>query len=243
VGTKTYPTNPTRREWGMIDWFYLPYRPVIKKWERIKVYTAKDGTHAARMEPLNTPKWGMSNDLLDVMSLLCQIELSQGRVFVAGLGLGLTTLLVANKPEVSEVVVSEVEQETIDFFMGQGFNLDKIKILNESWETHISEKPYDWVLLDHYDGHDAIPAIPKQLNKFFNNNNCTPQVLFYLWEQFYKSSYSDTPFEEYCSQFKLPSFTPAQKQRYLIDKVEGSINIPEIVDALKQIHARRTRSA
>jgi hypothetical protein len=169
--------------------------------------------------------WDMANRKSNILELLSMVELAEGNVYVAGLGLGLITLLIANKSNVNKVVVSEKNEEVIDFFNGQGFDTTKIAIFNEAWENHKGTDAYDYVMLDHYDDLD-IEKIKIEFRKFKVNNSGALKIDFFKWHH----------------NHKLAHLSVEQLKRYKHDVFAEDFDCGFIVDALKRIHARRTRT-
>lgn len=214
-----------------MDWFYLPYKPV--KGDYLKIQAVMTPSGICRLTPLPDLEeysvyWSMENLKQSVLELLSQVERAQGNVFISGLGLGIATLLIANKESVNQVVVSEIDLEVIHFFKGQGFDTSKITIVNESWEQHKGSIAYDWVMLDHYDFAPDTQKLKSEYEYFKSNNSGGMNLDFYLWWSFEQS---------------LMDTTPEMKQRYSVDVWGEDFDCGFIIDALKQIHARRTRNA
>jgi hypothetical protein len=206
-----------------MDWFYLPYYPVKGAFNTIEVTQADNAE--VRMSDKDS-SWDMANCKSNILELLSMVELAEGNVYVAGLGLGLIPLLIANKSNVNKVVVSEKNEEVIHFFNGQGFDTSKITIVNESWETHKGADAYDWVMLDHYDYLD-IEKMALDFKQFKSNNSGALKIDFFKWPL----------------NHKLSHISLEQLKRYKHDIGKEDFDCGFIIDALKQIHARRTRNA
>lgn len=204
-----------------MNWFYLPYRPVRGVFNTITVQ--KIATVCYMQANDADSLWAMNNSKLNVLDMLSQIETASGNVYVAGLGLGLIPLLIAEKESVSKVTVSEINKEVIHFFNGQGFDTSKIEIINEPWETHKGVEPYDWVMLDHYDALD-VEKIKLDFEKFKSNNNGTLKLDFYRWIE----------------NHPLEHLTAEQIKRYKFDAFEEEFDCSFLVDALKNIDKKRS---
>lgn len=205
-----------------MGWFYLPYYPVKGTFTSIEAVQHADKSVSIFSKNAN---WRMDNSKTAVLELLSMLDLAEGVVYISGLGLGLIALLVANKDTVTKVIVSEQSQEVIDFFNGQGFSTDKIKILHESWVDHKGVEPYDCVLLDHYDDLD-VEQLRIDLKKFKANNSGKLQLDFFKW----------------ASVQSLKHLSPTQVDYYRYDVFKEDFDCSFIVSSLKQINARRTRS-
>jgi spermidine synthase len=206
-----------------MDWFYLPYYPVKGNFHSIKVI--RNENKITTMSHVDG-YWAMTNDKVSILELLSMIELAEGNVYVAGLGLGLITLLIAEKESVTKVTVSEANKEVIDFFNAQGFDTYKITIVNEDWVDHKGVESYDWVMLDYYDAL-GVEKIKMDFEKFKSNNSGALKLDFFNWHL----------------EHKLEHLSLEQIKRYKHDVFKEDFDCGFIVDALKQIHARRTRNA
>lgn len=206
-----------------MDWFYLPYYPVKGTFNTIKV-TQADSAEVSMFGKGSS--WAMTNNKLNILELLSMVELAEGNVYVAGLGLGLITLLIAEKESVTKVTVSESNKEVIDFFLAQGFDLSKITVLNEDWVDHKGVENYDWVMLDYYDDL-SVKKIKMDFEKFKSNNSGALKLAFFMW-------FVNQPLEH---------LTAEQTKRYKFDVFKEDFDCGFIIDVLKQIHARRTRNA
>lgn len=206
-----------------MDWFYLPYYPVNGTFNTIKVTRMDSGE--VRMSDKDS-SWDMANCKSNILELLSMVELADGNVYIAGLGLGLIPLLIAEKESVNKVVISEVNKEVIDFFNGQGFDTSKVTIINEPWENHKGVDAYDWVMLDYYDHLDTA-KISSEFKKFKANNRGALKLDFFKW-----------PLNHTLSHLSLE-----QLKRYTYDVYKEDFDCRFITDALKHIHARRTRTA
>jgi hypothetical protein len=206
-----------------MDWFYLPYYPVKGAFDTIKVTQTENAE--ARIRDKNS-SWDMANCKSNILELLSMVELAEGNVYISGLGLGLIALLTAEKESVNKVVVSEVNEEVINFFNGQGFDTSKITIVNESWENHKGIDAYDYVMLDHYDYLDT-EKMALDFKQFKLNNSGALKLDFFKWTL----------------NHKLSHLSLEQLKRYKNDVFKEDFDCGFVVDALKQIHARRTRNA
>lgn len=80
-----------------------------------------------------------------------QYDVAYGDVFITGLGFGILTKAVSEKPEVTSVTVLELEQDVIDaFFLNNVLN-SKVKIIQGDASKYESDIKYDCLLPDHYE--------------------------------------------------------------------------------------------
>lgn len=92
-----------------------------------------------------------------------QYDVAHGNVFITGLGFGILTKAVSEKPEVTSVTVLELEQDVIDaFFLNNSLN-SKVEIIQGDASKYESDVKYDCLLPDHYEL-QSIDWIIKDMN-------------------------------------------------------------------------------
>jgi hypothetical protein len=80
-----------------------------------------------------------------------QYDLAYGDVLLTGLGFGIITKALSEKPEVTSVTVLEIDQNVIDAFLLNNVVNDKVTIILADACTYSSEVKYDCLLPDHYE--------------------------------------------------------------------------------------------
>lgn len=80
-----------------------------------------------------------------------QYDLAYGNVLVTGLGFGILTKALSEKPEVTSVTVVEIEQDVIDAFLLNNTLNSKVSIVQGDATKYTSDLKYDCLLPDHYE--------------------------------------------------------------------------------------------
>lgn len=91
----------------------------------------------------------MSVTPMEIDSHWMPIELAKGRVCVAGLGLGYYVQNIIDKPEVTEIVVYEINQDVIDLYIKNFGNHNKVKIINQNI-IKVKNETFDFMYVDIY---------------------------------------------------------------------------------------------
>lgn len=91
----------------------------------------------------------MSVTPMEIDSHWVPIKLAKGRVCIAGLGLGYYLQNIIDKPDVTEIVVYEINQDVIDLYIKNFGNHDKVTIINDNILKLENEK-FDFMYVDIY---------------------------------------------------------------------------------------------
>lgn len=213
------------------DWFYLPIVPgtwgdaiISRTYPHCDL---EDGACPVSLGSTGVGLW-MSNDhnyLNGFGGLRSQYHNASGRVLVGGLGLGMLTLLVAEKPEVTEVVVCELNPNVIEAFRANGWNEDKITIIQSAIQDFNDDKGFDWILLDHVNQSDlSLYEDYKRDIQALVANVGMPRVAFdcYTWEELYyfwledrRATHTKELFAEFAAPLRLPQYDEATLNAYL----------------------------
>lgn len=224
------------------DWYHLPYKLGNANGVSIRKFNSGFGLFAAAAG--HSGRWiddlWMCTDWQAIAELLCQIELAKGRVLVTGLGLGLVALLVANKPEVSEVIVLENDKNVLSLFYTQGFDLSKIKIIEADAMTYTDDR-FDTILLDHYNyiGEEPILGVKHASEVIRKNTNSMDSITIpYRWTEFVREYGSSSL--RWGEALGMPELTVQQEVRYSDAFNKATDAIPYLAKSLKEINDRRT---
>jgi hypothetical protein len=115
--------------------------------------TYKDGTYFLYNDNNKWMTFTESNSH-QIAEFYSSYDQSYGDVFVSGLGFGILPLWLCNKPEVTSVTVIEISQDVIDLFLLSNNIPEKMNIINKDISNFTTEKKYNSLLLDHYEGRD-----------------------------------------------------------------------------------------
>ena len=176
------------------DWFYLPVK--TGQWGTVSV------EHEHNVVGLPYGKnptflrcgedYWISNDhtyINGLGGLRSQYRNAQGRVLIGGLGMGLITLVVASKVEVSHVIVVESNPDVIDAFRANGWDESKITIINDQIQNYTDTQGFDWILLDHLNSEGTIATFNRYKTdiEVIINHVGQPRTGcdYYTWEQIY----------------------------------------------------------
>lgn len=111
----------------------------------------------------------MSLTPMEIETHYVPIQKAKGRVGVAGLGAGYYALRIAEKEEVEEVVVYEINERVIEFFNDMFGEQPKIKIIKQDFRE-IKNEQYDFFYNDIYLTMLEEKAIEDTAH-FLNDNN------------------------------------------------------------------------
>jgi hypothetical protein len=104
------------------------------------------------LEHRGVPWMSTDVDLICAKDLLySQYDLAYGNVLVTGLGFGILTKALSEKPEVVSVTVVELEKDVIDAYVLSNTLNDKVTIVQGDASTYTSDIKYDCLLPDHYE--------------------------------------------------------------------------------------------
>lgn len=243
----------------MDNWFYLPYK--LGQWGNTKIYEDSGMTFIGN--PYN--EYWMSNGPYCQYGVHGQRSMyysAHGKVLCC-LGMGLLPLMMALKPEVTEVVAIEVDEDIIAAFNAQGFDTSKITVQHQDMMFVENVEDYDCVFMD---------AAPVQYEFFSKNRDKLVGKNFIMqgWEAEYIAWLGQNKFgihslnnyNDFADEFCMPKFTEEQLNDYLftyfskVQKVDrearGKLqkwsrtmelsNTPidiNLVNALKTIHENR----
>lgn len=124
-------------------------------------------------------KWSQYNTLtdLELYEQWSGYDLAYGDVLISGFGFGHFALWLASKPEVKSITCLEVSQDVVDAFLENNVLPDNVSIVITDADTYTTDKKYDCVIFDHFDG---------ELSAEFYKQVCTnakkiPHDLFWFW--------------------------------------------------------------
>lgn len=90
----------------------------------------------------------MSNTPMEMETQVDFVRSAKGKVFIAGLGIGMVTLAIQDNPEVTEITILEKEQEVIDLVAKHlPFN-KKVKIVQGDAFTFKTPEQFDILYFD-----------------------------------------------------------------------------------------------
>lgn len=171
----------------------------------------------------------MGNDhtyMSGISGLRSQYYNASGRVLVAGLGLGILTLLLAEKKEVTEVIVVEIDPDVIRAFRANGWNEDKITLHTSPIQSFTDANKYDWILLDHYNQKGGlnlyynltqdIKQIIKNVGEPTNSVDCfTWEELYFFWLKRNQFTHSIDNYNTFAKPLCLPEYDIDTLDQYL----------------------------
>jgi hypothetical protein len=131
----------------------------------------------------------------EIKELYSSFDLAYGDVLITGLGFGILALWVANKPEVTSVVVIENSQEVIDLFLQSNELPEKVKIILGDADSYRTDTHYNCVLVDHFKDGDKKAFTYIRVQNVAKN---IPHDLFWFWsiEQRYACRVCDFTLED-----------------------------------------------
>lgn len=151
------------------NYFMMGYKPLKIVYDTIRIiYQLKDGEGLL-----------MSDSPQEMFLQYESYKSAKGKVLVGGLGIGLYATMIANKPNVTEVVVVEIEKDIIKLCSPNPCSPEykKIRIINDDiWKFLESTKEkFDYIYIDiHYSTgameymHTVLP-MRKILKRRFSN--------------------------------------------------------------------------
>lgn len=109
-----------------------------------------------RLEQLSTGFVVMSNTPMEMNSNRVAFKNANGKVLVAGLGMGMILDAMLTKPEVTHIRVLEIDKDIIDYVGSFYSNDDRVEIIHQDIRTYIpaSDEYYDYIWLDIWDDID-----------------------------------------------------------------------------------------
>lgn len=123
----------------------------------------------------NSITW-MSITPLEIDSHIIPIELANGRVCIGGLGLGYYLQNIIDKPDVTEIVVYEINKDVIDLYNECFEHNDKVKIINDNI-LNMKNEHFDFVYVDIYPSLMNGPELEHM--KLLKENNDID--IYYFW--------------------------------------------------------------
>lgn len=142
----------------------------------------------------------MSNTPMEIGTAMRFMKQAHGKVFVAGLGIGVTLLPVLEKEKVEEVIVCEIDQQVIDIWEKSSVNIDTSKLTIHNCDVHDTEKmltdeKFDTLWFDIWpsicsDNYPETKELLKKYRKHINYKNDNKFVEFwmrdYIREQYHQ---------------------------------------------------------
>jgi hypothetical protein len=237
-------------------WFYLPINK--GQWGDVFVKESFYNNGGVYIGDRNAD-WWMGNDhtyMNGVAGLKSQCINATGRVLLGGLGLGLLTLLLAEKKEVTEVVVVELNPNTVEAFRSNGWDESKIKIVVSSITDYKDTEGFDWILLDHVNqeaGLELYYLYQRHLPQIISNVG-EPRigVDVFTWEELYlrwldRRPHTIESYYQFAKPLRLPEYSDDEVKSYveLYDFCSmGETTKVDMVlsDALAQVYNNRKRA-
>lgn len=195
-----------------MTWNYVTFEPGV--WGDVEIVSEPNGYAEQRLNG----EMIMHNGPQDI-GLRGELEFlddAHGRVLIGGLGFGLSPLLIAMKPNVTEVVVVELYQDVIDSFLAQGYNNPKITIVQGDIFTYVDKAPFDSGMVDIY-------ALPEETIVPVIQNNKIKDFRWVWWRPYYikwlaKNKFgihSLENFKEFRAMYKfIPDFDKPTLNKY-----------------------------
>jgi hypothetical protein len=217
-----------------MTWTYVPFQPGV--WGDVEIVTEPNGYAEQRLNG----EMIMHNGPQDI-GLRGELEFlddAHGRVLIGGLGFGLSPLLIAMKPNVTEVVVVELYKDVIDSFLAQKYHNPKITIVQGDIFTYTNDKPFDSGMVDIY-------ALPEKNVESVIKNNVVKDFRWVWWRPHYIEWLSVKKygvhnlenFYEFCAMHKfIPQFDKQTLDKYFF--MNGNNRIlaeQELLKGLKNI--------
>jgi hypothetical protein len=109
------------------------------------------------------------------------IKMAQGRIGIAGLGLGYIVQEISKKDEVKEIIVYEVSQDVIDLYNSNFKDNKKIKIIHEDAFKAKGEQ-FDFFFSDIYEYKLSLKVVEDYIK--LNNIHHIKEYLFFGLEHF-----------------------------------------------------------
>ena len=114
----------------------------------------------------------------EIKELYSSFDLAYGDVLITGLGFGIISLWVANKPGVTSVTVIENSQDVIDLFLANNELPENVTIILGDADNYTTDTHYDCLLLDHFKDGDERPFTYARIQNVARN---IPHDLFWFW--------------------------------------------------------------
>lgn len=138
---------------------------------------------------MQTPlKHDSSKDLL-----YSQFDLAYGNVLLTGLGFGILTKFLEQKPEVKTITVIERYQDVVDIYLQNNVLGSNVKIIIDDASEYKSNIKYDCFLPDHYEI-QSTDWVLKDMEKTSKN---IKSDVFWPWSIEQRFLYSEYPLKEY----------------------------------------------
>lgn len=156
----------------------------------------------------------------EIKELYSSFDLAYGDVLITGLGFGILTLWVANKPEVKSVTVIEYSQDVIDLFLASNKLPDNVKVIAGNADTYTTDKHYDCLLLDHFKDGEPKAFTYSRIQNVAKN---IPHDLFWFWsiEQRYAVRICDFTIEDlYVKPVDFKDYNFGRKWQAWIDVLD-----------------------
>lgn len=203
------------------DWFYLPIKEC--QFENTKVYVDNGITYIGNTD---NAYW-MSNGPYchyGIQGQRGKYYAAEGKVLCC-LGLGLMPLLIAQKPEVTEVVAIEIDINIIKAFEYQDYDMSKITLLNVDMMDIDNVDSFDSILLDvqptqyeFYEKHKNLLTNKKVVLQGWENK-------FTEWLSYNKKGvYSYENYLEYSRLNNMPKYSEELVLSFVFDYYAGYHN-------------------
>lgn len=133
----------------------------------------------------------MSDTPMEMGTCMEFMTSAHGKVFVAGLGIGVTLLPVIENPNVEKIVVAELDQNVIDIWEKASANIDTSKVEIHNFDCHEPEKflekgeKFDTLWFDIWvnicaDNYPETKELYKKYRKYINYDNENRYVGFWM---------------------------------------------------------------
>jgi hypothetical protein len=156
----------------------------------------------------------------EIKELYSSFDLAYGDVLITGLGFGIISLWVANKPGVTSVTVIENSQDVIDLFLANNELPENVTIILGDADNYTTDTHYDCLLLDHFKDGDERPFTYARVQNVARN---IPHDLFWFWsiEQRYACRICDFTLEDlYIHPVDFGDYDFGSKWRAWIDVLD-----------------------
>lgn len=243
------------------SWFHLPIK--TGTWGHVSIDRTNFGSYEGcgqvrvRLSTANEPCW-ITNDHTYVDGLgglRTQYYNATGRVLVGGLGLGLVTLVVASKPEVTQVVVAEPDADVIAAFRANDWDESKIVIRQCNVECLDDEEGFDWILLDHLNQDGTLKTYRRYIDDISQvvarvgraRHGCdffTWEELYHFWLEDRGATHSLANYMEFAAPLMMKKYSESELADYLgfYDRASrGRISPVDrtLSEVVKGIHERK----
>ena len=118
----------------------------------------------------------MSNTPAEIRDHIKFIQEAQGKVLIAGLGLGMVLQEVLKKNTVTKVTVVELSQDVINL-VGKSYQDSRLEIVNEDIFKFKPSEHYDYAWFDIWDDisgdeYEEMKKITRKLSRFVSKSDC-----------------------------------------------------------------------